>query len=249
MQTLNAQLYLFTSDGKKAPVASHHERMLLEREMYLCVHTFNNAAGKRTTEVYFWAGDEVPPATVEDAHVFVTREAKAANGRLIKLRQNKESAEFLAALGGIVITRRGSSNKYDSLAPHMLCGRRYLGQIVFDEVDFSPASLCSGFPYIVTSAGRCHLWKGRGSGVDELSCARLVGMDYALSGEMTEVDDGAEPAAFWDLFEAGAAAKPGSADHWRLKPAYDKYCSRLFLSDAAAKQQVSQPLAHAVSAR
>ncbi|KAI1777619.1 hypothetical protein F4818DRAFT_319692 [Hypoxylon cercidicola] len=236
IQTLSAQLFQFSADGKKLPVPTHHERTLFEREMYLCSHMFKDESGKKLTEVYFWAGDEVPRSTVEDASVFVSREARALGGKLVKLRQGKETAEFLQALGGIVIVQRGSGNKFDSLAPHMLCGRRHLGHVVFDEVDFSPAVLCSGFPYVVTTAGRCYLWKGKGSGVDELSCARLIGMDYALSGELEEIEDGREPATFWDLFEA--KSKAVSADHWRLKPNYDKYCSRLFCSDAASKQQI-----------
>ncbi|KAI1878322.1 uncharacterized protein JN550_000504 [Neoarthrinium moseri] len=236
IQTLSAQLFQFSADGKKVPVPAHHERVLFEREMYLCSHTFNNEAGKKTSEVYFWAGDEVPSSEVEDASIFATREAKALGGKLVKLQQSKETPEFMAALGGIVITRRGSSNKYDSLAPHMLCGRRYLGQIVFDEVDLTPLALCSGFPFLITSSGKCYLWKGKGSGVDELSCARLIGMDYALSGELDEVEDGREPSDFWGLF--GGGSKVGSADHWRLKPNYDKYCSRLFCSDAESKQQI-----------
>ncbi|XXH05020.1 hypothetical protein Hte_011444 [Hypoxylon texense] len=236
IQTLNAQLFQFSADGKKLPVPTHHERTLFEREMYLCSHTFKNESGKRLTEVYFWAGDEVPSSTVEDASIFVSREARALGGKLIKLQQGKETAEFLQALGGIVIVQRGSGNKFDSLAPHMLCGRRYLGHVVFDEVDFNPAVLCSGFPYVITTAGKCYLWKGKGSGVDELSCARLIGMDYALSGELEEIEDGHEPAIFWNLFNADTKAV--SADHWRLKPNYDKYCSRLFCSEAASKQQV-----------
>ncbi|RYP81945.1 hypothetical protein DL769_001789 [Monosporascus sp. CRB-8-3] len=236
VQTLSAQLFQFSADGKKVPVSSHRERTLFEREMYLCVHVFNNEAGKKTTEVYFWAGDEVPLSEVGDASIFLARESRAAGGRVIKLQQNKETPEFIQALGGIVITQRGSGNKYDSLAPHMLCGRRHLGHVVFDEVDFTPSSLCSGFPYVISQAGRCYLWKGKGSGVDELSCARLIGMDFALSGEMEEIEDGHEPEGFWGLFDGGS--KPGSADHWRLKPSYDKYCSRLFCSDAASKQQI-----------
>ncbi|KAI0194352.1 hypothetical protein EV127DRAFT_451665 [Xylaria flabelliformis] len=204
--------------------------------MYICVHSFNNEVGRKTVEVYFWAGDEVPTSAIEDAEVFVAREARAFGGALIKVQQGKETPEFLQALGGIVITQRGSGNKYDSLAPHMLCGRRYHGHVVFDEVDFASSALCSGFPYIITQAGKCYLWKGKGSSVDELSCARLIGMDYALSGEMEEVEEGNESAAFWDLF--GGAKRFGSADHWRLKPNYDKYGSRLFLSDAASKQQI-----------
>ncbi|TGJ87414.1 hypothetical protein E0Z10_g1344 [Xylaria hypoxylon] len=236
IQTLSAQLFQFSPDGKKQPVPAHHERTLFEREMYLCTHSYNNEAGRKTLEVYFWAGDEVPESNIEDAEVFVAREARSFGGTLIKLKQGKETGEFLQALGGIVITQRGSGNKFDSLAPHMLCGRRYHGHVVFDEVDFTSSILCSGFPYLITQGGRCYLWKGKGSGIDELSCARLIGTDYALSGEMEEVEEGHEPANFWDLF--GGANRFGSADHWRLKPSYDKYCSRLFLSDAATKQQI-----------
>jgi hypothetical protein len=236
IETHMAQLLQISGDGKKASVPSHYERVLFEREMYICSHNFTNEAGKKVTEVYFWAGDEVPESAVEDAQLFASREARAIGGRLVKVRQGKEIPEFIQALGGIAIIRRGSSKKYDSLAPNMLCGRRHLGQIVFDEVDFSPASLCSGFPYLLAQQGKVYLWKGKGSNVDELSCARLIGIDLALTGELIEVEDGREPADFWRVFDGGS--RPGSADHWRLKPNYDRYCGRLFCSDAADRKQV-----------
>ncbi|KAI0976075.1 hypothetical protein F4678DRAFT_213112 [Xylaria arbuscula] len=236
IKTNGVQLFQFSADGKKQPVPAHHERTLFEHEMYLCTHSFSDEIGRRILEVYFWAGDEVPESVVEDAAVFVAREARSFGGTLIRLKQGKETGEFLQALGGIVIIHRGSRNKFDSLAPHLLCGRRYHGHVVFDEVDFASSALCSGFPYVIAQGGKCYLWKGKGSGVDELSCARLIGMDYALSGEMEELEEGHEPAKFWDLFDG--ANRFGSADHWRLKPNYDKYCSRLFLSDAASKQQI-----------
>ncbi|KAI1828183.1 hypothetical protein F4861DRAFT_489047 [Xylaria intraflava] len=233
--TISAQLFLFSA-GRKQLVPAHHERTLFERELYLCAHSFKNEVGETKAEVYFWIGDEVPESTIEDAAVFAAREARSFGGTLVKLRQGKETPGFLQALGGIVITQRGSANVYDSLAPRMLCGRRHYGQVVFDEVDFTPSALCSGFSYLLTQGGRCCLWKGKGSNIDELSCARLVGTDYALSGEMEEVEEGLEPSSFWALFDG--ANRSGSADHWRLKPNYDKYRSRLFLSDAASKQQI-----------
>lgn len=240
VQTQRAQLFQLSAEGKKIPVPTHHERVLFEREMYVCPHTFTDRAGKKVNEVYFWAGDEVPESVVDDAHLFAAREARAFGGRLVKLSQGKETSEFLQALGGIVIVRRGSSNKYDSLAPNMLCGRRYLGQVAFDEVDFSPLSLCSGFPYLISQQGKCYLWKGKGSDVEELGCARLVGMDLALMGELLEVEEGNEPESFWrDVF--GGGSRPSSADHWRLKPNYDKYSGRLFCADAGEKHQVSFP--------
>ena len=238
VQTQVFQLFQFSSDGKKVPVPAHYERVLFEREMYLCPHTFVNAAGKKVSEVYFWAGDEVSQSAVDDALLFAQREARNFGGKLVKLVQGKETSEFLQALGGIVIVRRGSSNKYDSLASNMLCGRRYMGQIVFDEVDFAPSNLCSGFPYLITQQGQCYLWKGKGSDVDELGCARLVGMDLALMGELVEVDEGRELSTFWDIFDGGARAH--SADHWRLKPNYDRYCGRLFCSSAADTRQQQQ---------
>lgn len=238
VQTQVFQLFQFSSDGKKVPVPAHYERVLFEREMYLCPHTFVNGAGKKVSEVYFWAGDEVSQSAVDDALLFAQREARNFGGKLVKLVQGKETSEFLQALGGIVIVRRGSSNKYDSLASNMLCGRRYMGQIVFDEVDFAPSNLCSGFPYLITQQGQCYLWKGKGSDVDELGCARLVGMDLALMGELVEVDEGREPSTFWDMFAGGTRAS--SADHWRLKPNYDRYCGRLFCSSSSAASDTRQ---------
>ena len=238
IRTQKVQLLQVSGDGKKVPVPAHYERVLFEREMYLCPHEFLSEAGKKVKEVYFWVGDEVSESAAEDAHVFVQREAKSFGGKLIKLTQGKETPEFLQALGGVVIVRRGSSNRYDSLAPNMLCGRQFHGSIVFDEVHFSPSSLCSGFAYLITQQGNCTLWKGKGSDVAELSCARLVGMDLALMGELAEVEDGNESADFWSIFDG--ATRPGSADHWKLKPNYDKYCGRLFQSNAADRKQVGQ---------
>ena len=236
IKMLRSALYQLSADGKKQLVPSHQERILFEGNFYLCSHTFGNAAGKRVTEVYYWVGDEVPTSVAEEAEIFAQREAKSSGGKLVTIRQGKETPEFFHALGGIIIIRRGTSNKYDSLAPHILCGRKHFGQIAFDEVDFSAQSLCSGFPYLIsTQSGKSYLWKGKGSGVDELSCARLIGMDSGLTGEIEEVEDGSEPAPFLKIFNGGMSK---SADHWRMKPNYNKYCSRLFSAEPSAKDQV-----------
>lgn len=231
------QMYQLTGDGKKIPVPAHFERVLFDQEMYVCAHEYTNRVGKQTFEVYFWIGDDVPQSTAEDAQLFASREARSLGGKLIKLKQGKETSEFVQALGGVIIIRRGSGSRHDTLAPSMLCGRRYLGEVVFDEVDFSSSSLCAGFPYLISQGGNCYLWKGKGCDVDEHSCAKLVGMEMALTGELEEVTDGSEPDSFWRMLENGS--KPHSADHWRLKPNYAKYGSRLFCSDADSRQQVS----------
>jgi Domain of unknown function (DUF4045) len=241
IKTLRSQLFQITGDGKKQQVPSHQERLLFQSNMYVCPHTFGTLEGKKTVEVYFWAGDDVPESSIDDAEIFAQREARSAGGKLVKMRQGRETPQFIEALGGIMITRRGSSNKYDSLAPHILCGRRYAGQIAFDEVDFSPLSLCSGFPYLITTqSGKCYLWKGKGSSIDELSCARLIGMDFGITGEVEEIEDGYEPDSFLKIFGDEATILK-SADHWRLKPNYQKYSARLFRVDTSIKSKACQP--------
>jgi hypothetical protein len=88
---------------------------------------------------------------------------------------------------------------------------------------------------ILTQSGKSYLWKGKGSSIDELSCARLIGMDFGLTGEIEEVEDGNEPASFLQTFGSGTAI-PKSADHWRMKPNYNKYCGRLFCANSVEPQ-------------
>jgi hypothetical protein len=235
-KTLRSIVYQFSVDGKKQLVPTHQERLLFEANMYICIHAFVDKASKKVTEIYFWVGDEVPSSKVAAADIFAQREAQSAGGKLVKIAQGKETPEFFQALGGIIIIRRGSSNKYDSLAPCLLCIRKSFGQIAFDEVDYAPSSLCSGFPYLIlTQSGKSYLWKGKGSSIDELSCARLIGMDFGLTGEIEEVEDGNEPASFLQTFGSGTAI-PKSADHWRMKPNYNKYCGRLFCANSVEPQ-------------
>ena len=229
IESLRKQICEVTSDGKKTPVQSQQEHILFEESMYLCTHVFSSPNGKRTTtEVYLWSGDGVSPSAVEDAQLFSRTAAKEAGGKLIILSQGKESSNFFEALGGIVITRRGFSSS-GAAATYMLCGRRHMGQIAFDEVPFSASSLCSGFPFIVSAtSGRLYLWKGKGSSADELGCARLIGMDLGLTGEIEEIDEGKEPDAFWRAFPTPSSKCSNSATHWPLKAASDKYATRLF---------------------
>ena len=248
IKTLRKQIFEITDNGKLFPVPSHQEHILFEDCIYLCTHVFGTLTGTRTTEVYLWCGDGVPSSSVEDVQLFARKTAKDTNGKLIILKQGKETTNFFQALGGIVITRRGSSSRPESsvgkAATYILCGRQHVGQIAFDEVDFSPRSLCSGFPYIVSArSGNLYLWKGSGSGVDELGCARLIGMDLGLTGEIEEIDEGREPDAFWQSFPGGKrddiVARGESAWHWHLKPSCEKYTTRLYRTDVEASRPKS----------
>ena len=232
IKTLRKQIWEINGDGKKKPVPSHQEHILYEDKMYICTHVFGSSNGTRTTEVYLWAGDAVSSSALEDAQLFSRKTSKESGGKLSVLKQGRETSNFFQALGGIVITRRGSNSTY------MLCGRRHVGQIAFDEVPFTSSSLCSGFPYIISARfGKLYLWKGKGSGADELGCARLIGMDLGLTGEIEEVDDGSEPEEFWESFPGGKVVDVGS--HWRLKPSCEGYTTRLFRVELEARPKSS----------
>lgn len=243
IRTLRKQIWEVTAGGKLIPVPPDQGHILFEESLYICHHVFGSPTGTRTTEVYLWCGDGVATSAIEDAQIFARKEAKDHGGKLIVLSQGKETARFFQALGGIVITRHGQSDRASSR--YMLCGRRHVSQIAFDEVDFLPRSLCKGFPYIISSgSGKIHLWKGTGSGVDELGCARLIGMDLGLGGEIGEIEDGREPDSFWRLFPNGQQQPPVGNEqliskHWQLKPSSERYATRLYQVDIEAPRPKS----------
>jgi len=233
VKTVRKQLQEITSDGKLSAVPSHQEHILFEESMYVCTHIFISNNGK-STEVYLWAGSGVPEAAVEDAQLFARKVAKENNGKLLVLHQGKETPNFFQALGGILIIFHGTRSKTSLGVPNkfVLCGRRHMGHICFDEVDFSLHSFFSSFPYLVSCNSRLYLWQGVGCHQEELSSARLITMDVSPMPDLLEIEEGKEPASFFSLFpplpKHPKNTIPRSADHWRLKARNDKYRCRLF---------------------
>ncbi len=222
-KVLKTQVWQIDADGRKESLPPQQEHILFEDCMYLCVHSFETSTRTAAIEVYFWSGDGVGEAAIEDAQLFCRREARENNAKLELLRQGKEPAKFFQALGGIVITRRSRTTSL-----YMLCGRRHLGHVAFDEVDLDATCLCSGFPYLISAKfGKLYLWKGKGSGADEVGCARLIGMDLGLTGEIEEVEEGEESPSF--LESLGGAMKPQtSSEQWSLRARSNHYACRLF---------------------
>ncbi|QGA18379.1 hypothetical protein EYB26_006064 [Talaromyces marneffei] len=237
-RTLRKQIWEITGDGKKQDLPKNQDYILFEGSMYVCVHNFECETGNET-ECYLWLGDEVSEASMQDAQLFARRVARENGAKLEIVRQGKEPAKLVEALGGIIITRRGSSSRSNSSALYMLCGRRHLGQIAFDEVDFSRQNLCSGFTFVISARfGKLYLWKGKGSGADELGSARLVGMDLGLTGEMEEISEGEEPESFFDVFPKSEVVElPGTSDYWHLKPKHEKHRYRLLRIDHVLGQK------------
>lgn len=227
IRTLRKQMQELSGDGKLTTRSAQEEHILFQDSMYICVHEFGDSTGAKHVEVYLWSGNGVPDPTVDDVQIFARDIAKQSHGKLVSFKQGKETPNFFEALGGIVITRRGSR---PGTKPYMLCGRRHLGHLAFDEVDLSLKSLCSGFPYLVVSpTGKVFLWVGCGCSNEERSGARLMGMDLGETGELTELEEKSETPEFLSIFPSSEGTTiPRSADHWRFKPAAVKYRPRLF---------------------
>jgi hypothetical protein len=232
IRTVKRHIWELTGDGRRQELPSHQEYILYQGSMYICVHMFET--GRSTTsEVYLWCGDDVPDTSIESEQAFARKVARENSSKLQVIRQGKEPTRFIQALGGIMITRRGSSSRHNSSAIYMLCGRKHLGQMTFDEVDYSMRNLCSGFPYVISAPfGKLYLWKGKGSGPEETGAARLIGMDLGLTGEFEEVAEGEEPEDFFDVFAGPKEAAPHMCqDYWQLKPKYNHFRIRLLRVD------------------
>ena len=229
IRTVRKQVWEITSDGKRQDLPVNQEYILYQGSMYLCIHTFESGDATRS-EAHLWCGDDVPDNAVDDGQSFSRKMAKEHGCKLEVIKQGKETARLIHALGGILIIRRGFNSRSSLSAIYMLCGRKHLNQMVFDEVDFSRRNLCSGFPFVISAPfGTLYLWKGKGSTAEEIGAARLIGMDLGLTGEFEEVTEGEEPEDFFEIFRD--TGKYMQASYWQLKPNHEHFRCRLLRVD------------------
>lgn len=233
IRTLKKQVWEITGESKRQDLPINQEYILYEGSMYLCVHTFEFESDSSTrSETHLWCGDDVPDHAIDDAQTFARKVAKEHSCKLEVIKQGKETARFIQAVGGILITRRGSNSRSSLSALYMLCGRKHLKQMVFDEVDFTRRNLCSGFPFVISAPfGKLYLWKGKGSTAEEIGAARLIGMDLGLTGEFEEVTEGEEPESFFEIFNYRDTEEYLRSDDWQLKPNHEQFRCRLLRVD------------------
>ncbi|KAF8245365.1 hypothetical protein K440DRAFT_646308 [Wilcoxina mikolae CBS 423.85] len=235
VRTTKFEISEITGYGKLNAIPNDEQHVLFDENMYLCIHSFEGVSGTKKIEVYLWSGVKVSESAIEDAQLFARKTARENDGKLIQLKQGRETPAFFQAIGGILITRRGTREKTSADSSFMLCGRNCFGGVAFDEVDMGVSTLCSGFPYIVSRKGGVYLWKGKGATPEEIGVARLVGFEIS-GGEVKEFAEGDEPDAFFDAL--GGYSEIMSADYWHLKPSCKKYAARLFKIDLQTQSKV-----------
>jgi hypothetical protein len=235
-KTLRKSIQRVASDGSTQTLKPQEEYTLFDESVYACTHTHIPEGGAKSTHVIVWAGGSSTSSDVDAANIVAKSEAKR-EGSSAPVRTNlegHEQAELFEALGGILITRRGA--RENASKQFMLCGRKHLGHIAFDEVDFAPKSLCSAFAYLISfpvtlQETKVYLWKGSACSSEEIGAAKLAAMDLSETGEIIEVDQGAEFSSFLKIFGPGTtkAMIPPSLPLWSHKAsAPDKFAARLF---------------------
>jgi len=243
VQTLQSSISQLTGDGQTIMIPASQLYILQANSMYILTHAYASTAKTRVTEVYMWIGNAVSESTFQTAKIFALRIAKEKSSHLTITKQGRETADFLTGLGGIFITRQGLRN--EETGSYIIAGRRFQGHIVFDEVELSMDSLCSGYPYLVIakSTKKTYLWKGIGCSADELDSARILAALIQPAHSMVEIDQASETADFLNTFLRSAAKSSTlPADYWKLKPRHSKYAVRLFHISRDARPQPKVPL-------
>jgi hypothetical protein len=85
VRTLKAEVSELTGYGKLRPIPQEQNNVFFDESMYVCLHDFETATGKVGQETYFWSGDEVSEATVEDAQLFARKLARENGGKLVSI--------------------------------------------------------------------------------------------------------------------------------------------------------------------
>lgn len=233
------------ADGSVQQLRPQEEYTLFDESVYVCSHTHIPEGAAKTSHVIVWAGNSSTSANVEAANNLAKAEAKreGSSAQTRSSAQGHEQAELFEALGGILVTRRGAQESASK--QYMLCGRKHLGHIAFDEVDFALGSLCSAFAYLISfpvtlQETKLYLWKGSACSSEEIGAAKLAAMDLSETGEIIEVDQGAEFASFLKIFglttTKAKVPPPGRLAQFKT-PSPDKFAARLFniqQSDARA---------------
>nr|POE86428.1 hypothetical protein CFP56_46612 [Quercus suber] len=224
-RTLNRKVQEISADGTFQALQAQAEYTLYEKHAYICVHTYAVSSGVEKTQLFAWIGRHAAQHLVAQTQAMakkISRERGAASNCTIF--QGQETNVFLQAIGGILVTRRGA--RQDGGKQYLLCGRKHQGQLTFDEADLAAENLIPGFACLVSypltqRQTRFYLWKGAAASAEEVSAARLAAMDLSESGDIIEVDGGAEFASFLRTFGPGTKKSdlPLMTDIWQQKAA------------------------------
>ncbi|TKA34906.1 hypothetical protein B0A54_13869 [Friedmanniomyces endolithicus] len=208
VKTLRRSTQEILPDGSVVTLRQQEQYTLFDSSVYICTHTYLTPTSTKRTQLFIWSGTTAPHSAFSHAQTAAKNLARGPGTLPLQtITQGHEPAPFLQALGGILITHRGS--RFHASKQYVLCGRQHLGHIVFDEVDLGLGSLCAGFVFLISypvtlQRTELYLWKGAACAMEEVCAARLVGMEISEMGGIEEVEQGGEDPKFLGIFGVGA---------------------------------------------
>ncbi|KAK1810374.1 hypothetical protein LTR12_015254 [Friedmanniomyces endolithicus] len=220
VKTLRRTTQEILPDGSVITLRQQEQYTLFDSSVYICTHTYLTATSTKQAQLFIWSGSAASHSAL--SHAQKAAKTKSSTLPLQTITQGHEPALFLQALGGIVITRRGS--RLHTAKQYILCGRQHLGHIVLDEVDFGLDSLCAGFVFLISypvtlQRTDLYLWKGTSCAMEEVCAARLVGMEVGEMGGIVEVEQGNEGSGLLGMFGPETVKKgiPEASAMWKRK--------------------------------
>ncbi|KAJ8613696.1 hypothetical protein MRB53_036838 [Persea americana] len=206
IKTLRKTILEVLPDGRTAPLPLHQDHILFASSAYVCTHVYGDAKGTRTTAVYLWIGANVPHRLSDTNTAVAKGIARDCSANVVQVQQGKEDSNFLQALGGILITRQGSSAAAPQ--PFLLCGKR------ISVHRFAPDE--QALPLERTRIERRGAW-----------LCQTHAMDLRPGGNVVEIEAGKETPEFFASFPASNSdlAHP---EYWSLKANSEAYRTRLF---------------------
>jgi hypothetical protein len=217
-ERLFVQAWSIVSRVRHVSLPNSEENVLYEGDMHAFLYMFNDEPGASEPSMlkFLWIGGQCRLGEREGMEFVRLMGDQNADTHVI--RQGDETPLFMRALGGVIVTRRGSRRALSEEEDALFCVRQCLGGISIDQVPFSRKEFCSGFSFVVkTEGGQVLAWHGNGSLTEEITAARRFAGQLVQEGDqVTEMmeSDPAGCSALWRVFEDEAYA---SGDFWRRK--------------------------------
>lgn len=161
-------------------------------EKYNCLNedeTLIFLVGRQDTRCYVWRGDK----STAVPHTSVQKLVNCTDIR--EIHMGEETGEFVQLFDRkTIISLRAVPGAYQ-----LFSVRRFRGGISIDQLPCEPASLCSGFVYILLAESPI-VWSGHGSFPEELDAAiRHLGILKHESSTIVTLRESHETQEFWDL--------------------------------------------------
>jgi hypothetical protein len=226
-ERLFVQAWSIVSRVKHVSLKSTEEHVLYSKDMHAFLYMYNDEPGASEPSAikFLWVGRECTQPEKE-GHEFI-RLMGDQNADTQVIHQGYETALFMRALGGVIVTRNGTRRGLDTVEDSLFCVREWLGGISIDELAFQKSEFCSGFSYVVKKDGNVFVWHGNGAITEEIAEARRFAGEIGQVKEMMEGDP-AGCAELWKCFEDHEYA---SGEFWRAKVDLNGFNPKLYILD------------------